>query len=277
MGRLRTAYGRFIQEARPDPLVEVLGHAEAVARLTRHGPTRGPTRRALGFGAGRMGTWTGFSLGRMGVPITFIDHDVVEPHNLTAGNCLFRDTDIGTPKALAMKRILAEYGVEAEAIQADITSLSASDLRTIAADAGVALGLVDEGEALFHINQALYHTLPVVYAAGHRGARTGDVAISRPGGACLRCLLDIQSPAEIQTLAGEATHGIDILGIAHACAKVALVLLGDPRLGDARELLDPAVNLLFMENRRSPTSPRGFASRFLRIERRRTCPICGAS
>jgi molybdopterin/thiamine biosynthesis adenylyltransferase len=197
--------------------------------------------------------------------------------NLAAGNSVFREKDIGMPKALAMKELLQEHapGIHVEAHQADITMLDESELRALGHGASVVLGLVDGGAPLFAINRAFHSVVPVVYAAGHRGARTGDVMLTRPQTACLQCLLDADSPDDIRPLAGEVTHGIDIVSISQVCVRVVLELLGDTRLSDAGELLGPS-NFIFIENRRSPTSPRGFASRFLRIERRGTCPVRGA-
>jgi len=281
MARVRTAFGRFIRPAGADSLEAALAQPAArTDRIRALQATRGegPTGRMIGFGVGRIGNWVAFMLGRLNVPLVLIDRDVVEPHNIEAGNSVFRRTDIGAPKPEALKRILEDHepGVHVEALQVDITSLTAGELLALARGARVALGLVDEGEALFHINEHLYRHLPIVYAAGHRGARTGDVVISRPGGPCLQCLLDIRAPAEIETLTGEPTHGIDIVAIAETCVRVALTLIGDQRLGNVREVLDPAVNFIFLENRRSPTSPGGFAPQFLRVERRRACPVCGA-
>jgi len=281
MTRIQTASGRWIDAAGPDPLAETLRDAEA-ARPSAP-PPAGPRSKerpghGLLFGTGRTGSWAAFLLARFGVSLDLLDRDVVEPHNLAAGNCLFGENDIGSFKAPAMQRILRRQapGVPVRAMQTDVTALSEADLRGLAEGADVALGLVDEGEALLHINRALYPHLPVVYAAGHRGARTGDVVVTRPGGACLQCLLDLDEAGQIHTLARETTHGIDILAIAETCARVALVLLGDPRLGDLREVLDPACNFIYLEYRRSPTNPGGFAPRFLRVRRRAACPVCGA-
>jgi len=279
MGRVKTGFGRFIEKPGVDLLEGVIERAEAASRLIRPVPVmNAPSKgHAVVLGCGRMGSRVAFDLARCNVSLTLVDRDVVEPHNLAAGNSLFRERDLGKPKSAALKDILGEYApkVHVDELQADVTLMSQEELRARAEGAGLALGLLDEGEGLFRINDTLYRHLPVVYAAGHHGARTGDVSVSRPGGACFRCILNISSSAEIQTLAGEKTHGVDIAAIADACTRVALVLLGDPELGDVREVLDPAVNFIFLENRRSPTSPRGFAPQFLRIERRRTCTVCG--
>jgi len=184
MTRIQTASGRWITAAGPDPLDEALRDAEAArpSAASAAGP-RSDERpgHALLVGTGRMGSWTAFLLARFGVSLDVLDLDVVKPHNLTAGNCLFEENDTGSPKALATQRLLHRQapGVPVRAMQTDVTALSEAELRDLAEGADVALGLVDEGEALLHVNRALYPHLPVVYAAGHRGARTGDVVITR--------------------------------------------------------------------------------------------------
>jgi len=280
MAWISTILGRFNDAPGPDPLDGMLADLdEAAASRQRRGRPLppGPTNPVTALGVGRM-SWVSLILGRMGVPLRVVDRDVVEPRNLEAGNTPFRPTDIGLPKVVAFRNLMKEQapGVQVQAVQADLLLMPEEELLALAHGAGVVLGLVDDGQAIFRINEMFYRHLPVIYAAGHRGARTGDVVISRPGEACLRCLLNIDSPARIQTLAGEATHGIDILAIAQTCARITLALLGDRRLGDAGEVLDPSANFIFLENRRSPGSPGGFAPRFLRIERRPTCPVCGA-
>jgi molybdopterin/thiamine biosynthesis adenylyltransferase len=223
-------------------------------------------------------SWMSYLLAKMDVSLTLVDRDVVEPRNLTAGNSVLREKDVGKEKAVAMKDFLKENvpGVPVEAHHADIMLLSDPELRALSSGAGVVLCLVDDGEAMFRLNDMFYPALPVVYAAGHGGARTGDVIFTRPGSACLKCLLNTDSPQDIRTLAGEPTHGIDIISICETCARVALILLGDERLGDLRELLDPSINFIAIQNRRSPASPRGFAPQFLRVRRRPDCPVCGA-
>ena len=109
MTRIQTASGRWITAAGPDPLDEALRDAEA-ARPSAP-PAAGPRSderpgHALLVGTGRMGSWTAFLLARFGVSLDVFDLDVVKPHNLTAGNCLFGENDIGSPKALATQRLL---------------------------------------------------------------------------------------------------------------------------------------------------------------------------
>ena len=281
MAKIRTTYGNFIDAPGPDPLEVLLADLdEAAARRLRRGRPLGPAPKqsVLVEGVGRLGAHTATSLARMGIHLKVADRDVVESKNLDLANTPFRPKDIGLPKALALKNYLAEMapGVPVEAYQADLLLIPDQDLIALARSTGIVLGLIDDGEALFRINDLLYDYRPVVYAAGHRGARTGDVLVTRPGHACLRCLLGIDSPREIQTLAGEATHGLDILTISLLCARVTLALLGDRRLGNPREVFDPdQANFLFLENRRAPGNPGNLPPRSLRIERRPHCPVCG--
>jgi len=281
MAKIRTTYGNFIDAPGPDPLEGLLADAdEAAARQRRRGPPLppGPVRGAAVLGAGRFGSWNSVFLGQMGIALRIVDRDILEARNLEAGNTPFRASDVGLPKVVAIQNLLRQQvpGVHVEVLQADLLLISDDDFLALADGAGVALGLVDSGEVLFRINRLLYRRLPVVYAACHTGARTGDVLITRPGTACLQCLLNTDSPDQIRTLAGETTLGVDIVGLAQVCAKVALTLLGDARLGNPTEVLSPGANFLFIENRLSPGNPGNLALQSLRIERRPTCPVCGA-
>jgi molybdopterin/thiamine biosynthesis adenylyltransferase len=275
--------GRFNADAGPDPLEGMLADADQVAaRRRRRGRPLGPAPKqsVLVEGAGRLGAHTATLLARMGVPLKVVDRDVVEARNLDMNSTPFRPKDVGLPKALALKGYLAEMapGVPVEAFQADLLLMPDEDLLALARSTGIVLGLIDNGQVLFKTNSLCYDYRPVIYAAGHHGARTGDVLLTRPGHACLRCLLNIDSPDQIQTLDGEPTHGLDILSIAHLCAKVVLALLGDHRLGNPREVFDPdQANFLFLENRLAPGNPGNLPPRSLRIERRPQCPVCGGT
>ena len=281
MSHILTTSGHFIPDPGPDPFEGRLADRdEAEARRRQRSRPLGPAPKqsVLVGGAGRLGAYTATLLARMGIPLKVADRDVVESKNLAMSSTPFRPKNVGLPKALALKNYLAEVapGVPVEAFQADLLLIPDQDLIALALSTGLVLGLVDDGEALSRINDLLYDYRPVVYAAGHRGARTGDVLVSLPGHACLRCILGIDSPNQIQTLDGEPTHGLDILSIAHLCAKVVLALLGDRRLGNPREVFDPdQANFLFLENRLAPGNPGNLPPRSLRIERRPHCPVCG--
>ena len=71
MAKFRTTYGRFIDEAGPDPLEGLLADAdEAATRRRRHSRTLGPApkKSALMCGARRLGGHVATSLARMGCP-----------------------------------------------------------------------------------------------------------------------------------------------------------------------------------------------------------------
>jgi len=281
MSTFSSGFGRLVPAAGPDPLYGLLAdRAESEAARRRRNPPLppGPTAPVLVLGAGRMGTWVSNILAPMGVSLVVLDRDVVEPHNLEAGSAPFGLADVGLPKALAVANSLKQFAPRAhvQAYQGDIVLMPVPELFALSQGVGVVLGLVDAGEALLRINEVFYRHLPIVYAAGHHGARTGDILIGRPGGACFRCLLGIDTADSVQTLSGETTHGIDILKLSEYCARVTLALLRDQRLGQISEVLDEGVNFIFLQNRVSPGNLGNFAPQFLRIDRRWDCPVCGA-
>lgn len=69
------------------------------------------------IGAGGLGSPTGLTAAKMGIPrLRLFDDDVVEPHNIP--NQLFRLTDVRRPKVVALKEIIESYtGAAVEAIQ----------------------------------------------------------------------------------------------------------------------------------------------------------------
>lgn len=58
-------------------------------------------------GAGGIGSWLAFFLARAGFKPTIYDFDIIEEHNL--GGQLFRHSDIGVPKVMAVQSILQAF------------------------------------------------------------------------------------------------------------------------------------------------------------------------
>ena len=78
----------------------------------------------------------------------------------------------------------------------------------------------------------------------HKRRRTGDVLITRPGTACLECILNINSPDQIRTLAGESTHGVDVVAdVRKYLSTVVPEYLSRSRKRNARQAILPAARL----------------------------------
>lgn len=86
------------------------------------------------IGAGAVGSFTAFTLAKMGIgSLTVYDDDVVTEHNLP--NQLFRVSDIGKKKVVALAEIIEDFhGVRIEAIPLKYINQKLSDIVIVTVD-----------------------------------------------------------------------------------------------------------------------------------------------
>jgi hypothetical protein len=84
-------------------------------------------------GAGAIGSFTALALSKMGFrKLTLLDPDVVQPHNLPVQ--FFGESDLGTPKVEASKKLLENFGkVRVKAVQRTVGRRSSLKGLTIVA------------------------------------------------------------------------------------------------------------------------------------------------
>lgn len=84
---------------------------EAVVRTTRFSGADWATelQPIILVGAGGIGSWTALNLSRIGHELFIIDPDIVDETNVIGGQ-LYRKSDIGKPKAIAVTELCRELG-----------------------------------------------------------------------------------------------------------------------------------------------------------------------
>ncbi len=237
----------------------------------------GPGRRALLLGCGSVGSHTGLFLGQMGVNLTAVDKDIVEPKDIKEGRTTFGPATLLMPKAMAMAHTARENGLQIEVspLRRGLEAFSDDEIRALAHGANVVVAAFDDGPQLVRLNRIVYSQSSVVYPAFHSGARTGHVIWTRPWDVpCFRCALGIETGADIETLHGESAFPLDIQRVSEAAARVALWLAA-PARSESSDLLDPDRNIIFLDNRPSGTAHRALGVHLLQADSDPACPVCG--
>lgn len=187
--------------------------------------------RALVIGAGGLGVPAAWSLAaRGGVALSIWDPDRVELSNLHR-QILYRESDLGRPKAqVAKERLEARFpSLELEVRVDAFGPQAASQL----ANFDVVLDGTDHFEVKLQLHD-LCLDAGVPYVFGGVVGTEGQVLGVRPGrSACLRCLFDEAPPPGSAPTCAEVGILGPIAGIVAAeQARVALGLLGDQPGGD---------------------------------------------
>jgi molybdopterin/thiamine biosynthesis adenylyltransferase/TusA-related sulfurtransferase len=182
--------------------------------------------RALLIGAGGLGVPAAWSLAaRGGVALSIWDPDRVETSNLHR-QILYREADVGRPKALvAQERLQAQFpGLELE-VQVDAFGPHAASQL---ANFDVVLDGTDHFEVKLELHD-LCLDAGVPYVFGGVLGTEGQVLGVRPGqSACLRCLFDEAPPPGAAATCAEVGILGPIAGIVAAeQTRVALGLLAD--------------------------------------------------
>lgn len=214
--------------------------------------------RVLLVGIGGLGCPAAMVLARAGVgTIGIVDDDVVELSNLHR-QVLFRDADVGRPKALAAAERLRELA-PALVVETHATRFLPSNAIDLASRYDVVVEGSDNFPTKFLTADACaLAKRPVVHAAAVRWHGTA-LAVSAAMRPCYRCLFE-DLPRENAPNCAEAGVVGPVVGVvAAAQAELALALL---------EGRDVAGTLVTFDGR-------SFEARRRRIAGRRSCPTCG--
>lgn len=169
-------------------------------------------------GCGGTGTAAAEYLARAGVNLILIDRDIVDSTNLHRQ--LFREQDIGRPKAEALKERLEEGNSEAriEAVSEDLNSSNISTLKKV----DMILDGTDNMETRFLLNDfCLKNKKPLTYAAAIKSE--GLLTLIVPGETpCLRCFMSEASPDSCETagVLGPIAGAIGVLSASEAIKHI---------------------------------------------------------
>jgi adenylyltransferase/sulfurtransferase len=136
-------------------------------------------------GVGALGNEVAKDLALLGAGrLLLVDFDRVEPSNLSR-SLLFREADVGLPKARAAARALRNInpGADVEAVEGDLRwDLGLGTLRRCA----VAFGCLDNREARLALNR-MCRSVGVPWVNGGLDGWDGVVELYPPRGACYEC------------------------------------------------------------------------------------------
>ena len=176
------------------------------------------------IGAGAVGSFTAFTLAKMGIgKITVYDDDTVELHNIP--NQLFSIQDCGVPKVEALRDMIRHFhGVEIEVVGRRYIDQPLSGVVIVAVDS------MDVRQAIWE--RVRYNPRIELFIDGRMGAEVGRVITIHPTDlddvAAYENTLHPSAEA-LQARCTERAVIYTVLGIASAiCGRVANHLRGDP-------------------------------------------------
>ena len=286
---LRMGYGGYLPASRrpPSPPQPAFGQAApptpAIMPEQQEAgmPTdrRSPAGRGLVtvIGAGSVGSNSAMSLAQMGYNLVVADGDRVSESNLEGGRSAFLPETLGMYKASALEHTFLRTGitVQVTTFRRMIQGFTDPELRALGGQSDAVLASFDEPEQLFRLNGLLYEVCPVVYPGFHQGARTGHVITTIPGvTACLRCSMGIRSADQLRTLHAEPGFPPDIRRVADTAVRVISWLCAE-RGSETDRLLDPARNIIYLDNRPSGSPDRSLSVQLLPADRQPDCAVCG--
>jgi MoaD family protein len=184
-------------------------------------------KTALLVGMGGLGCPAALALSELSpsLRLVLVDPDRVERSNLPR-QILFRDADVGVPKAEAAARKLPNA-------EARVARFDASTADALLRDVDVVLDGTDDAATRFLANdECVRRGLPLVHGAAI--GWTGQVLTVAPGGPCLRCLFE--APPEDGPTCAQAGVLAPLCGLVGAeMAEAALqILQGQPQTGVLR-------------------------------------------
>eukprot|EP00611_Tribonema_gayanum_P011358 TRINITY_DN21580_c0_g1_i1.p1 TRINITY_DN21580_c0_g1~~TRINITY_DN21580_c0_g1_i1.p1 ORF type:complete len:329 (+),score=24.43 TRINITY_DN21580_c0_g1_i1:89-988(+) len=195
--------------------------------------------RIVIVGLGSVGSYMAEHLLRSGVgSFVLIDHDVVEPHNLS--RTTYDAVDIGKPKALALEARLARIdpNVDVQALVSRFDTLGADQLRRVFESAHLIIAATDDPRTQLLINRCAWKTgRPSLYVGLFEGAVAGEIGYVLPGlTRCFSCFVGSRRAAAAPTrrtvdygldgrLQGEVAVACDIHHVSGAAVKIALAIV----------------------------------------------------
>ena len=176
------------------------------------------------IGAGAVGSFTAFTLAKMGIgKITVYDDDAVTEHNLP--NQMFQVADIGKSKVYAIRDTIQDFhGVEIDAVKENYTDQALS---------GIVIVAVDSMDVRLKIwEKVRYNSSISLFIDSRMGAEVGRIITVNPTDPDDVALYESTLHTSQEALPERCTEKTiiyTVLGIASAiCGKVKKHLVGDP-------------------------------------------------
>ena len=252
--------------------------------MSRSPPSQGS--RAIGrappgttvtlLGCGSVGSHLGIILAQMGYSLVAIDKDIVEASNLEAGRSAYPEWTIGLPKVIALAETVKRLrlGVAVHPFYCGIEDLSDDELLSLTFGSAAVAVVFDDVAEILRVNELIYSSCKVVYAAFHRTARTAHVVWTVPGVPCFQCASGITSASDIHTLHGERALPLDIQKLSAAAAEMILALTNpeDPELAG---LIHPENTFILFNNRPYGAAGDGRSRSPIEAVASPDCGICG--
>ncbi|MHA1213603.1 MAG: HesA/MoeB/ThiF family protein [Candidatus Heimdallarchaeota archaeon] len=186
--------------------------------------------KATVVGCGGLGSVSASQLAALGIGhLRIIDNDIIELSNLQR-QLLYREKDIGKPKAVIAKKFLEELNPEVtiEAIQEEITE----DNVNIASDSvDFIVDAVDKFTPRFLLNKsALEQNIPFIFGAV--SGLSGNTMTIKRGSVCLECLFNQVDDEKLPTSAETGIHPsiIQIIGSIQIAEASRIMLHEEPLL-----------------------------------------------
>lgn len=203
-------------------------------------------------GCGGIGSAAAEYLARAGVSLRLVDRDIVDLTNLHRQ--LFREQDVGRPKADALKERLEETNSEIR-IDAFSEDLNSSNIG-ILSNSSLVLDATDNMETRFLINDfCLKNRIPFTYAAAIKGEGLFTLMVPKET-ACLRCFVSGSSDTcETSGIAGPVAGMIGLVSALEAMKHLA---------GNAT-LKGNLLHINFSKN----------IYELIELKKKKDCPACG--
>ncbi len=172
---------------------------ELLCEIGKKGQEQLKNAKVAVIGVGALGTTTANLLVRAGIGnILLIDRDIIELHNLQR-QTIFRERDVGLPKAAATKEWLEEVNSETK-IEAKLIDLNAETINILKEkEYNLVLDCTDNMETRFLINDfCVKNNIPWIYcsAVGTKGRLLTIIPQKTP---CLRCFMQMPKPGSLET------------------------------------------------------------------------------
>jgi len=168
-------------------------------------------------GCGGTGSVAAEYLARAGINLCLIDRDIVEMSDLQRQ--LYREEDVGKPKALALKEHLEDVnsGIRIEAYPDD---LNASNVEQYLRDSSLVLDGSDNMQTRFLLNDfCMKNKMPFTYAAAIKSEALFTLIV--PGETpCLRCFIPGSDETETCETAGVLGPAVGAIGIISAAEAI---------------------------------------------------------